>query len=180
MKHSKRDYSKFQKENASDSDRNITPKSGRKKSFFRSLLHFLWGLIIIALILTAIVTGIASGTLYSFYTELPAIERLEKFRPSLVTKVYDRNEELIGEFFIEKRSLVTYEELPEDFVNALLSVEDKRFWNHFGIDLIGFSRAIVTNIKARRFAEGASTITQQLTRLLFLSPEKQVIRKSKK
>ena len=179
MKHSKRDHSEFQNDNVSDFDRNIAPKSGRKKSFFRSLLHVLWGLCIIALILTAIVTGIAGGTLYSFYTELPAIERLEKFRPSLVTKVYDRNEELIGEFFIEKRSLVTYEELPEDFVNALLSVEDKRFWNHFGIDLIGFSRAIVTNIKARRFAEGASTITQQLTRLLFLSPEKQVIRKIK-
>jgi penicillin-binding protein 1A len=93
--------------------------------------------------------------------------------------VYDRHEELIGEFFIERRVLVSYEELPQDFVNALLAVEDKRFFEHFGIDPIGFGRAVINNIQARKFVEGASTLTQQLTRVLFLSPEKKVVRKIK-
>ncbi len=168
------EYSESQGRFAADSPKSSKPV--RKKSLFRKLLG---GTFILLLIVSAISVGIAGGTLYSFYMELPNIERLEKFRPSLVTKVYDRNDELIGEFFIEKRALITYEELPKDFVKALLSVEDKRFWEHFGIDPIGFGRALLTNIQRWSFAEGASTITQQLTRLLFLSPEKQIIRKIK-
>lgn len=151
----------------------------RKRSFIGKLLRLIWGLSIVALIVLAISGGVAGGFLYSLYSELPDIERLEEFRPSLVTKVYDRNEELIGEFFIEKRALITYEELPENFVNALLAIEDKRFFNHFGIDLIRFGKAVLINIQEMRFAEGASTITQQLTRLLFLSREKKIVRKLK-
>ncbi|MBD3308122.1 PBP1A family penicillin-binding protein [candidate division KSB3 bacterium] len=154
-------------------------KPPRKRSFFRKILRLVWGLIIASLILSAIMAGIAGGTLYSLYRELPNIDRLEKFRPSLVTRVYDQHNELIGEFFIEKRALVSFNELPEDFVNALLAVEDKRFFDHFGIDLIGFARAALKNIQTRSFAEGASTITQQLTRVLFLSPEKKIPRKIK-
>ncbi len=174
-------YPEYRPETAHDAEiTDSKPKhAGRKSSFGRKFFRFLWGVCIIALILTAISSGIAGGILYSFYTELPDIGRLEKFRPSLVTKVYDRNEELIGEFFIEKRSLVTFDEMPQDYVNALLAVEDKRFWEHFGIDVVGFSRAMLRNLRARSFAEGASTITQQLTRLLFLSPEKQIPRKLK-
>ena len=103
----------------------------RKRSFLRTLLRLFWGMCIASLIVLAISGGVAGGFLYSLYTELPDIDRLEEFRPSLVTKVYDRNEELIGEFFIEKRALITYEELPENFVNALLAVEDKRFFRSF-------------------------------------------------
>jgi len=152
----------------------------KKRSFFRRFLRFLWAVIILSLVLMSILGGIAGGYVYTLYTQLPNISRLEEFSPSLVTKVYDRNDELIGEFFIEKRALVSFEELPKDFVNALVAVEDKRFYRHFGIDFIGFfGRALIENIKARRFAEGASTITQQLTRRLFLSPEKAIPRKIK-
>lgn len=169
-------------EYSADSATNVNEtlsKPVRKRSFFRTVLRFLWGIFILSLILMAILGGIGGGYLYSLYTELPNIDRLEDFRPSLVTKVYDRNEELIGEFFIERRALLSFEKLPQNFVNALLAVEDKRFWNHFGIDLIGFARATISNLKARRFVEGASTITQQLTRGLFLSPEKKIPRKIK-
>ncbi len=151
----------------------------RKRSWFRIFLRLIGGLCIVFLILLSILTGVAGGVLYSLYSELPDIVRLEKFRPSLVTKVYDRDEELIGEFFIERRALVSYEDLPDNFVKALVAVEDKRFWDHFGIDVIGLVRAIIANFKARRFVEGASTITQQLTRVLFLSPEKKLPRKIK-
>ncbi len=151
----------------------------KKRSWFRRVLSVLWGMWLLFLIIVAIGSGIAGGALYSFYTELPDINRLENFRPSLVTKVYDRNQELIGEFFIEKREPITFDELPKDFLNAVLATEDKRFWEHEGIDLIRFSRALLTNIQNRNFSEGASTITQQLTRLLFLSPEKKISRKIK-
>jgi penicillin-binding protein 1A len=151
----------------------------KKRSFFRIFLHVVGWLILLSLVMMAILGGIVGGYLYTLYAELPSISRLEEFSPSSVTKVYDRNDELIGEFFFEKRALVNFEELPEDFVNALIASEDKRFFQHFGIDPIGFGRAIIKNIKRRSFAQGASTITQQLTRLLFLSPEKKIPRKIK-
>lgn len=151
----------------------------RKRSWGRTLLRFLWGAWLASLVMLAVSGGVAGGFLYTIYTELPDIDRLEEFRPSLVTKVYDRHNELIGEFFIERRALITYQEIPQNFINALLAIEDKRFFEHFGLDLIRFGKAVLTNIQEMRFAEGASTITQQLTRLLFLSREKKVIRKIK-
>lgn len=161
-------------------EQNSRPK---KRSWFRRLLGIVWRLwiafVVIASMVIAITIGVAGGTLYSYYIELPDINRLENFRPSLVTKVFDRNKELIGEFFIEKRELITFEELPKDFINAVLATEDKRFWEHEGVDLIGFGRAMLVNLQNRNFSEGASTITQQLTRLLFLSPEKKIPRKVK-
>ena len=153
------------------------PSGGVKA--WRLMKWIVWKLILTTLVLSAIGSGMAAGFLYSFYTELPDINRLEEFRPSLVTKVYDKNETLIGEFFIEKRDLITYNQLPQDYVNALLAVEDQRFFEHFGVDPVGFGRAMLRNLQAGRLAEGASTITQQLTRNLFLSPEKKVVRKIK-
>lgn len=151
----------------------------RKRTIWGMIGKIIWSLFLLACIGATIVGGIVGGYVYTLYTELPSISRLEEFSPSLVTKVYDQNNEVIGEFFFEKRALVTFDDLPEDFVNALIAVEDKRFWDHFGIDVIGFSRAMLQNLKARRFAEGASTLTQQLTRGLFLSPEKAIPRKLK-
>ncbi|MCP4400890.1 MAG: PBP1A family penicillin-binding protein [bacterium] len=154
-------------------------KPKRKRSFIRIFFRLLGFFLLVVLAFGAISAGIAGGFLYSFYAELPDIERLENFRPSLVTKVYDRNEELIGEFFIQKRALLAYEEMPQDFINALIAVEDKRFWEHFGVDPIGFARAMLINLQAWAFKQGASTVTQQLTRLLFLSSEKRIVRKIK-
>lgn len=156
-----------------------TSPGKKRRSFFRIFLHVVWSLILLSLVFMAIIGGIVGGYVYTLYIELPSISRLEEFSPSLVTKVYDDNDELIGEFFIEKRALVSFDELPEDFVNALIASEDKRFYRHFGIDPIGFARAIIENIKTGSFAQGASTLTQQLTRGLFLSPEKKIPRKIK-
>ncbi len=160
-------------------DTRTQKKPKKKRGFWGILGQIVWGLILLSLVFGAIAGGVASGYMYTLYQELPSISRLEEFSPSLVTKVYDRNNDVIGEFFFEKRALVTYEELPEEFVNALVAVEDKRFFNHFGVDFIGFGRAMIENIKARRFAEGASTLTQQLTRGLFLSTDKKIARKLK-
>ncbi len=159
------------------------PSSGqtppRRRSWFRMFLRFVWVCVLLLLLVIGGIAGITGGALYSFYSELPDIDRLENFRPSLVTKVYDRNKEVIGEFFIEKRELIAFDDIPKDFVNALLAVEDKRFWEHEGVDPIGVARAIIVNLQHRGVSEGASTVTQQLTRLLFLSPERKFPRKIK-
>ena len=159
------------------------PSSGqtppRRRSWFRMFLRFIWVCVLLLLLVIGGIAGITGGALYSFYSELPDIDRLENFRPSLVTKVYDRNKEVIGEFFIEKRELIAFDDIPKDFVNALLAVEDKRFWEHEGVDPIGVARAIIVNLQHRGVSEGASTVTQQLTRLLFLSPERKFPRKIK-
>lgn len=165
---------------ADEQPKSGAPKPKKKRSVLGCLGQLLWGLFLGILVLGAIAGGAAGGYMYTLYQELPSISRLEEFSPSLVTKVYDRNEDVIGEFFFEKRALVTYEELPEEFVNALVAVEDKRFFKHFGVDFIGFfGRALIENIKAMSFVEGASTLTQQLTRGLFLSTDKKVARKLK-
>ena len=150
-----------------------------KRSFFRKFLRFVGGLILLGLVSMAVGGGVAGGYVYSLYRELPSIARLEAFSPSLVTTVFDRKNEQIGEFFIEKRTLVTFADLPANFINALLAAEDKRFFQHFGVDPIGFGRALLANLRSGKFGQGASTLTQQLTRGLFLSPEKKVPRKIK-
>ena len=80
------------------------PSSGqtppRRRSWFRMFLRFVWVCVLLLLLVIGGIAGITGGALYSFYSELPDIDRLENFRPSLVTKVYDRNKEVIGEFFI--------------------------------------------------------------------------------
>ena len=122
-------------------------------------LRFIWVCVLLLLLVIGGIAGITGGALYSFYSELPDIDRLENFRPSLVTKVYDRNKEVIGEFFIEKRELIAFDDIPKDFVNALLAVEDKRFWEHEGVDPVGIARAIIVNLQHRGVSEGASMLS---------------------
>lgn len=71
----------------------------------------------------------------------------------------------------------TYEELPQDYINAVIAVEDKRFWKHSGVDMISISRAILIDIKEMSFKEGGSTITQQLAKNVYFTQEKKVTRK---
>jgi penicillin-binding protein 1B len=77
----------------------------------------------------------------------------------------------------EDRKLLGYEEIPRDFVAALVAVEDRRYFSHFGVDLIGFARAMVANLRALRFIQGGSTLTQQLVKNLYLTRDRTVARK---
>ncbi len=92
-----------------------------------------------------------------------------QLEPQLITNLYDRNR--------EKRRLVKYDEIPETMVHALISVEDKRFFQHVGFDPIGIIRAAYVDVKDRRNAQGASTLSQQLARGMFLSNDKNLKRK---
>jgi penicillin-binding protein 1A len=127
----------------------------------------------------AMVFGAAAGAVVALTRDLPQIRALESFRPSAVTRVYSADGKPIAEFFVEKRDPVPLERIPVHLKNALLATEDRSFYRHSGIDLRGILRAIAKDLLAGKFVEGASTITQQLAKTLFLTPEKTLIRKLK-
>ena len=119
----------------------------------------------------------AGGLLWHFSKDLPALDQLGTYQPSLVTQVYSVEQQLIGQFFIERRILTTVANIPERLRRAVIAVEDVRFFEHPGLDYIGMLRAAWTNVRRGSKVEGASTITQQLARSLFLSSERTFDRK---
>ena len=115
-----------------------------------------------------------------FNRDLPGLEELEQFNPNLVSSVYSSDGKVLKEFATEKRVLVPLDQLSDTLVNALLSTEDKDFYNHWGMNIKRTIVAAVTNILfARESPQGASTLTQQLARTLHLSMEKKYVRKIK-
>lgn len=118
------------------------------------------------------------GLLVSFYvvikkfeSELPDIEILRSYQPSLVSRVYSDNQQVLAEFFLEKRILVPLSKIPKYLVDATIIIEDERFFQHRGVDLVGILRALKNNIMVGKIVEGGSTITQQLAKNLFLKHE---------
>ena len=133
-------------------------------------------LFIICLIIS--ILGVAR-IYYQYSKGLPDIRELKNYRPSLTTKVYSDSDELIDEFYIERRVLVPLSKVPIILIKASIAVEDSRFYNHHGIDLLGIVRAFIKNVKAGRIVEGGSTITQQVAKTMFLTPQKKIRRKIK-
>ena len=120
---------------------------------------------------------IVGGLLWHLSKDLPALDQLGTYQPSLVTQVYSSDQQLIGQFFIERRILTPVGDIPEGLRRAVVAVEDVRFFEHPGLDYIGMARAAWTNLRRGGKVEGASTITQQLARSLFLSSERTFDRK---
>ncbi|MFO7447505.1 MAG: PBP1A family penicillin-binding protein [Ignavibacteriaceae bacterium] len=100
------------------------------------------------------------------YSGLPSLEELENPRPQLASKVYTVDGELLGQYFIENRIETNIDSLPKELINALISTEDRRFYDHWGVDLSRFAKAQIKNIVTFS-REGASTITQQLAKNLY-------------
>ncbi|MCD6271798.1 MAG: transglycosylase domain-containing protein, partial [Deltaproteobacteria bacterium] len=119
------------------------------------------------------------GVFLAITRDLPQIRALETYRPSAVTRIYSSDNILLAELFAEKRDPVPIEDIPAFLKEALVATEDRKFYNHIGIDLKGIMRAIIKDIMAGAFVEGASTITQQLTKTLFLTSRKTLMRKIK-
>jgi 1A family penicillin-binding protein len=129
-----------------------------------------------------VVAGAAVAALWAFTIlprTLPSVTALESFQPLVGTKIYDDNDELITELHVERRIFVPLAHIPQTLRDAVIATEDKRFYYHWGIDPIGIARATVQNYRRGRVVEGGSTITQQLTKLLFLTPDKSLERKLK-
>jgi 1A family penicillin-binding protein len=110
---------------------------------------------------------------------LPSVTALETLQPIQGTKIYDDNDEPMTELHVERRILVPLAQIPQSLRDAILATEDRRFYSHWGIDPIGVARAVVQNYRRGRLVEGGSTITQQLTKVLFLTPDKSLERKLK-
>jgi penicillin-binding protein 1A len=126
--------------------------------------------------------GIAVAALWAFTIlprTLPSVTALETFQPLVGTKLYDDNDELITELHVERRIFVPLVHMPQALRDAVIATEDRRFYYHWGVDPIGIARATVQNYRRGRVVEGGSTITQQLTKVLFLTPDKSLERKVK-
>ncbi|HPN40598.1 MAG: PBP1A family penicillin-binding protein [Candidatus Cloacimonetes bacterium] len=126
-----------------------------------------------------VLTGIVLGLFWFYRDDLPPTAELRNFVLRTGSEVYDRNGRMIYLFAFEKRKLVSVKELPPHLIDALVVTEDKRFYRHFGIDPFSFVRAVLVDIRTRDFSQGASTITQQMARNMFLTLDKQVSRKMK-
>ena len=150
--------------------RNIN-KSKIENGFITNLKFFF---ILMAAFMLA---GFASLQLY--LSSQPPIDNLEQFKPNIVTKFYSEDGEIIKTFTAYTFSKIELKDVPEQLKEAIIATEDKNFYRHGGYDIFGLARSSIQNILAGRVVQGASTITQQLARILFLSNEKTFTRKIK-
>ncbi len=140
-----------------------------------------WGrtLLLFAVIIIGLLGGGVAGSFWFVSQDLPSLDSLQGYQPSQVSRVYSDDHQIIGQYYVERRILATLADVPPSLINAVIAVEDARFFEHPGLDVVGILRAFWTNLRRGGKVEGASTITQQLTRSLFLSPERTYGRKVK-
>ena len=120
---------------------------------------------------------LAMVVLHQALTDLPDIDSLENYTPPLITRIYDVHGEIVTELFTERRTIIPLNEIPVNLQNAFLATEDEHFFTHWGINPRGIVRAALVNLRHGRVVEGGSTITQQLSKVLFFTQEKTLGRK---
>jgi penicillin-binding protein 1A len=131
--------------------------------------RYLGSLVFIVLLCLSMAIGATAGVLFVYNSDLPQVDSLEDSHPSLMTEVYADDNQVIGSFALERRILVKWEDIPPLVRGAIISVEDQNFETHWGIDVFGIARAGLRNVMKGRAAEGGSTLTQQLSKNLFLT-----------
>ena len=136
---------------------------------------------IIILATGCVVISIISLAAYFFYlmATLPKVDRLADYKPPIVSQVFGDDGILVGEFYLERRTVVPVEKIPKKLILAFVAAEDANFYQHKGIDYIGIVRAAFKNLISFSKKEGASTITQQVAKSMLLTPEKKYSRKLK-
>ena len=131
-----------------------------------------------ALILLGFFTGIFIAQIIMTFSDLKDIKSLENYSTYAVpTKVYDKNNNLITEFFLEKREIISFKDLPDSLIKAIISIEDNAFYRHHGFNPFGFVRGVLVDPLLGKRARGGSTLTQQLAKSLFTTGERSVFRK---
>lgn len=145
----------------------------RRLNFF-----FKWAF---AIFVVCAVTGMGATAVgyYYFTRDLPVITTLSDYNPPVVTTFYSEDGRKIAEFFDERRFVIELSQMPDHLVNAFIAAEDARYYEHDGIDLYGIARAFLKNIEAGAIVQGGSTITQQVAKSFFLTPERSYTRKIK-
>ena len=129
------------------------------------------------LVLIAVLVGATSGLLLVYTTDLPQVDALEAYRPSSITELYDDHGRVIGSFALQRRVVSSYDDFPPVLRDALISIEDKDFERHSGINFFRIMGAAYRDIESGGKVQGASTLTMQLARNLFLSPDRRWQRK---
>jgi penicillin-binding protein 1A len=129
------------------------------------------------LLLLSVLVGAAAGLLLVYSTDIPQIEQLEHYRPSSITELYDDHGRVIGSFALQRRVVATYNDYPPVLRDALISIEDKDFYRHWGINIGRIAGAAYRDIESGGRVQGGSTLTMQLARNLFLSPDRSFHRK---
>src|SRR5678809_871646 len=145
----------------------------------RWLRWMLMALLVVVLVSGLGVAASAVWVLTILPGSLPSVTQLETFDASEGTKVYDDNDALITEFHVQRRIFVPLAQIPKTLRDAIIATEDARFYSHHGVDPTGIARAVYQNFRRGRIVEGGSTITQQLAKVLFLTPDKSLERKLK-
>jgi penicillin-binding protein 1A len=129
------------------------------------------------LVLASALVGALAGLLLVYSTDLPQVQELEHYRPSSITELYDDHGRIIGSFALQRRVVAAYEDYPQILREALISIEDKDFYRHSGINLWRIAGAAYRDIESAGRVQGGSTLTMQLARNLFLSPDRSFHRK---
>jgi len=155
----------------------MSEKTGKQTTF--SLQEHKKALIAYGIVFIIIVVSFLGGMLFFRYLlhGLPSLSALETFDPHQTSRIYSADGKLVRELFKEKRIVIPIDRIPPDMVNSFIATEDYRFYKHWGVDTYRFFGALWDNVKAMRFAEGFSTTTMQLSRKLYLTREKSIIRK---
>ena len=122
---------------------------------------------LIALFVAAAIAGVATGVLFAFTGDLPQISALDDYAPSTITRIYDRNGAVIAEFAVQRRTVITYRDIPDHLRDAIVAVEDHTFFRHVGLNVPRMMLALAKDLVSRGRVPGGSTITQQLARDLF-------------
>ena len=142
-------------------------------------LHGLRRAVIAALFVAAILGGSLLGVILAYESDLPQVSSLEDFQPNIITQVFAGDGSILGEFAIEKRVIISFRDIPPVLRNAIVAVEDADFWKHLGVNPWRIPGAALANLRSGHKGQGFSTLTMQLSRLLFLTPEKTYERKVK-
>ncbi|MGB6689504.1 MAG: PBP1A family penicillin-binding protein [Terracidiphilus sp.] len=130
-----------------------------------------------ALLALAVITGSLAGLTLVYSVDLPQINDLEHYRPSTTTDLYDQKGRIIGSFALQRRVVVGYDGFAPVLRQAVISIEDKNFESHWGINVFRVLGAVVHDLRSHGRVQGASTLTMQLARNLFLSSERTAMRK---
>ncbi|WP_136524030.1 penicillin-binding protein 1A [Geomonas ferrireducens] len=151
------------------------PRQQRRLKKSSPMKYLLWGAAGGSTIMLLALLG------YFFYLlgALPKVDRLADYRPPILSQVFGQDGTLVGEFYLERRTVVPVDKMPKRLIQAFVAAEDSNFYQHKGIDYIGVMRAAFKNVISMRKKEGASTITQQVAKSMLLTPEKKFSRKLK-
>lgn len=156
----------------------VLKKREKKKKRNIFLVIIKWLAVLAVLLLFSGMAGVA-GLYFYISRDLPRINSLGDYRPSIVSSVYSDDGRKIGEFYKERRIVIPLSEMPEHLINAFVAAEDSRFRKHGGVDIYSIFRAFFKNLKAGTIVQGGSTITQQVTKSFLLTPARTYERKIK-